>query len=131
METWRLWQSIIFGLFIGFFYFVIGTIVYTFKPQTNLAGTFVVEFVFIVIVAILSYWIIKSPKFGFVFGLLVPLVPEIFSIFYGAFPFSYLDLLIHPGFSAVLFANLVIRFVGFPVAGFFGSHIWRIKKENY
>ena len=131
MDTWRLWQSIIFGLFIGFFYFVIGTIVYTFELLISLANTFVVEFVFIVVVAILSCWRIKSPKFGFVFGLLVPLVPEIFSIFYGAFPFSYLDLLLYPGIGGVVFANLIIRFVGFPVAGFFGSYVWKIRKENF
>jgi hypothetical protein len=131
MDSWRLWQSIIHGFFIGVLYFGVGIIVYTFEPQINLASTFVAEFVFIVIVAVSSYWRIKSLKFGILFGLVVTLIPEIFSLLYGTFPFSYLDLLLYHEVGAVVITNLVIRFVGFPFAGFFGSYIWKIRKENY
>ena len=132
MDIGKLWGSLIFGFFIGFFFFVAGQIIYVFLSLANLAVPFVVDFVFFVIVAFLSYWRIKSPLFGFVFGIVIPLVPEIFRLVsYGFLPFGYLGLFGYPEIGGLVFASMVIRFVGFPVSGFFGSHIWRIRKENY
>lgn len=134
MDSWKLWQSIGYGLLIGFLYLIVSQIVYTFYTLSfflNLPITFVVEFVFIVIVAVFGYWRIKSLKFGILFGLVVTLVPEIFGIFFGALPLGYMVLFVYPEYSVLLFVILVIRFVGFPFAGFFGSYIWRIRKKNY
>jgi hypothetical protein len=134
MDSWKLWQSIGYGLLIGFFYLIVSQIVYTFFTLAfflNLPITFVVEFVFIVIIAVFSYWRIKSLEFGILFGLVVTLVPELFGIFLGALPFGYMVLFVYPEYTFLLFLILVVRFVVFPFAGFFGSYIWRIRKENY
>jgi hypothetical protein len=125
MDLWKLWQSIGYGLLIGFIYLIV-------SQMNTFPITFVVEFVFIVIVAVFSYWRIKSLKFSILFGLVVTLVPEIFGIlFFGALPFGYMVLFVYPEFTVLFFVISIVRFVGFPIAGFFGSYIWRIRKENF
>jgi hypothetical protein len=131
MDIWKLWQSIIYGFFIGFSYFVIGQVFYVFLIAVNLLQPFVVESIFAVIVAVFSYRRIRSLKFGILFGLVVALVPEIFGIFFGFLPVGYMFWFVYPDFSVLFFAMSLFRFVGFPFAGFFGSNIWRIRKENF
>jgi hypothetical protein len=126
-------ESIINGIFVGGLYFF-GEFVYNFLSldlSMNLSSTFVVEFIFIVVIAFFSYWKIKSTKFGVLFGLVVPLATEIISaIFYGALPFGYLGLFADAEYAGLLFAILAIRYVGFPIAGFYGSYVWIGKEQS-
>lgn len=121
-------KSIFSGIFIGFCYFFIGVLINLFLiVYFDLFNSFLNEFIFLVVIAIFSYLNIKNPKFGLLFGLVVSFVTEVFSSFFGTYPFGYL--FSYPELW-VAFAILVFRFVGFPVAGYLGSYLLTRREQN-
>ena len=74
-----------------------------------------------VAIAFFSFRRIRSLRVGVLFGFGVALVSAMFFV---ALPFFYFGLVNYPDYVGLEFVILTFRFVGFSIAGLFGSYIW-------
>jgi hypothetical protein len=87
---------------------------------------YLVNFVFLIVVGLISYKFVGSPVPGLILGVLTALVQELLESFlFGYTPFSWVEYMQYSWFVSETLPFIGISYVGFPAVGFLGGYVYQ------